>query len=122
MTIIGNDYGNNPGKVKFDEGGNKIIADLAECSKAWSDTQIIVKVPSDFKKYSGGKIETTLQVFAKDGESNSVLFKVDNSKSICPQLCSFTPNYGPIETWVKFSGSFGADAGKIEYWKSEVFL
>ncbi|MBI5023054.1 MAG: IPT/TIG domain-containing protein [Candidatus Magasanikbacteria bacterium] len=118
VTISGNDFGSQTGKVIFYEDNNPFTADLADCSKNWSDTQIIAKVPFKMKNYSD-KVKATVQVVTYENlKSNMQVFTVDNSKIKGPQLCSITPNNGPIDTLIKLTGSFGWDLGKIEYWKS----
>jgi len=96
ITLQGRGFGDQPGKVRF--GGEEATAPNPRiCSRYWSDTEIVVQVPS-----GPDDTEDSLEVETKAGGKDSTTdsrgpnlgkFTRDNKK-IAPGLCAAQPGEG----------------------------
>lgn len=98
MTIIGQNFGDDPGSIEFEASLNSFVTSGAlpdSCVKTWNRDQIIVAVPS-------GTVPGAVRVTTADGGVDysldispepKIRFQPDDSK-IAPGLCSINPGSG----------------------------
>jgi len=118
VTIMGSNFGDNVGLVFFDPdndptNGNETQGDFdfpAACGDYWFNDYIIVKVP-DSLALGGYNIRVRRN---PDGAvSNDFDFTVNNNV-LGPQICSVSPDNGPVGNIVTISGeNFGSNIGSV---------
>ncbi len=112
VTIQGENFGSLAGTVLFTSAAGTITAELASCTDAWSNTQIIVVVPE-------GAVDGPITVTTATGgvestfDDNGLLiadFDVNDVNH--PGLCDIDPSVGAINDAVTITGvSFGDERG-----------
>jgi len=114
ITIIGNGFGLNNGTVFFGDGLTLADTDLPQqCSEAaaWTDTKIIVKIPTDIAFGDQDVRVERIGPVAQSAPYPYVVFEGEPS----PNLCSASPASGPVGTSLSLAGElFGNDVGSIE--------
>ena len=107
VTIIGENFGTDPGTVFFDNGEeNKWLWTQAfippeYCTDYWQDDKVVIKVPSG-TGMSIGNTEITLRTSADLWAANTMPFEVcANNPTSCPLrpgICGIIPDQAPINT------------------------
>ncbi|MFW0862138.1 MAG: IPT/TIG domain-containing protein [Candidatus Komeilibacteria bacterium] len=98
VTVHGDNFGDEQGSTVVLVGG--IEAKIADCSSAWSNTQIVIEMP--LSTSTGDRIK----IIKTGGDDESDPFTVNSI--IRPALCSIDPNYGIEGTSVTLEGyNFG---------------
>ncbi|MFH0873733.1 MAG: IPT/TIG domain-containing protein, partial [Candidatus Komeilibacteria bacterium] len=121
IHINGSGFGSKLGTVKFVKGADTFVGDTsfpAAClSGTWSDTHIVVKVPSDVLA-TAGSYEVYVSPIGK-ADSNKVAF-TKTSGTAGPGVCLLNPNRGPVNTAVNFYGErFGSTAGTVTFFENK---
>lgn len=124
VTLFGKNFGYSIGKVIFRNKltGDEALGDTsfpAACANGfWSETNVIVKVPTQF---------LNKQSLAAPGDYGVKLIRSDNAMSNAvdftatagnakPGICSIVPNVGPVNTPVAVTGErFGANTGSLTF-------
>ncbi len=103
VTVHGANFGDQQGSTLVLVGGE--IAKIADCSGAWSNTQIVVEMPLSTSD------QDTIQIIKTGGDDGSDPFTVNSI--IRPAVCSISPVYGSEETRVTLTGyNFGDEQGE----------
>ncbi len=121
LTIVGQNFGVNQGKVWFQTAGNPVWSgplDLAPACRAafWKDNQIIAKVPAALRG------QTTTQVWVERADQAlSPLIALSIGGSPRPNLCRLEPDNGPAGlATVQFMGErFGTAVGKAKFFEGQ---
>ncbi len=123
VTIYGTNFGTAQGTVHFKSGfDNDALGDTIfppQCEDGfWTDTSIVVKVPSKFQNTTTSLVTSGLYgvTVAKGGKtSNSVNFEVvDGTPG--PAICKLDPVSGPVTTKVDIYGeNLGAAQGTVTF-------
>lgn len=112
ITIYGSNFGAAVGNVIFGKNNAAYKAEPLpnECGSGWSDTQIVVKVPTDPALTDGN---AAVKVFANDGiaSDNSKGFEIDSEKKQI-NFCKIAPNNGPAGQPVILYGDGFEPVGK----------
>lgn len=93
ITIHGTNFGTSTGIVYFvDSSGSAVEAELppASCGDTWSNTQIIVIVPSDWAVGTALEIQIQSEIGGGDYYSNREDFTVSDANR--PSVCSIAPD------------------------------
>ncbi|MBI5465841.1 MAG: Ig-like domain-containing protein, partial [Candidatus Kerfeldbacteria bacterium] len=105
VTVRGWNFGTAPGQVKF---GSFNGVPPENCSNTWSDTEIVMKVPTGFTPPSPTEVQV---ITATNAPSNLEGFNVTNDAP-GPGLCSINPSRGPVAATVQLAGErFGSAQG-----------
>lgn len=131
VNISGKNFTDSVGSVMFKEiaTGKEALADTnfpPACSLAfWSDTSIVIKVPSVFTKGGTGAVEvgayTVRVVTPTPGApaSNEVNFAL-NTDPATPGICGITPSVAPVGTAVQIYGErFTSGPGKVTFYQNK---
>lgn len=112
VTISGKNFGNFQSSVLFTGAEGSVNAELASCSDAWTDTQIIVVVPE-------GAVDGPITVTTASGglestfdDNGPLIADFDVNEVTHPGLCDISPDSGSSNDAVTLSGhSFGSERG-----------
>ncbi|MEK7392979.1 MAG: IPT/TIG domain-containing protein, partial [Fibrobacterota bacterium] len=122
VTIFGDNFGSAVGTVIFadeDSGDVTFVPSFPpQCSLSWwSDTAIVVQVPSGLSvspTFNPKTIRVRAAGYPLVRESNTKEFTVDDI-AVAPGLCAVTPSAGPVGTPVTVYGdNLGASASDFE--------
>ncbi len=121
ITIFGQYFGSNPGKVVFLGGegeGDDKVAPLASCRLPWQDNQIVVAVPegavSGPIKIEEGTTQNHYTDQTNDGRG-PFLPDFNVNETVRPGLCSAEPASAPFKAEVTLTGiNFGSERGDGE--------
>lgn len=123
VTLQGRNFGTRVGRVIFrNAGGEEGPADVsfpAECSVSfWSDTSVVVKVPSGIGGLGSTPVAPgSYQIYLvrqDTAESAAVGFEV-NTDSPHPGICAIQPSAGPVGTAVDIIGERFGSSGRVTF-------
>ncbi|MBL7021879.1 IPT/TIG domain-containing protein [Patescibacteria group bacterium] len=98
VTVHGANFGDEQGSTLVLVGGE--VAEIADCSGSWSNTQIVIQMPLSTSD------QDTIKIIKTGGSDESNPFTVNSI--IRPAVCSISPNFGSEETRVTLTGyNFG---------------
>ncbi len=113
VTISGTDFGSNAGTVFFTDaaGTGTVAAKVQEqCAEGWSDTQVVVAVPSGA---GDGPITLTNGNDVSDStndDSGELVPNFDVNDTVHPSLCSLSKSSGTSTSALTLSGANFGDA------------